>query len=179
MKDLVLPFTLFLLFFGHAQSGRNVEKGLFKLNALLPGASYELGVANNISLNFDVFLAPFVEENFFGEEQFGILPGLQAEFRHFTSFKRRRARGKNLSGNSSDYVGVVNQFYSGNALIGNLERASSFYNATGIVYGIQRTAPRGFYWNLSFGPAILIDEFDTGSGIFIDAKLGWVIRKRK
>ncbi len=180
MKKRMLCALFVSAFFSiNAQSAQNVEKGLFKLNALLPGASYELGIANNATLNFDAFLLPAADEDFFGDVRFGILPGLQAEFRYYVNFNRRLSKGKNIAGNSGNYVGAVNQFYLGDALIGDFEFTSSFFNNVGIVYGIQRTRPKSFYWNISFGPGLIIDEFDADAALFIDIKLGWVMSKRK
>ena len=51
--------------------------------------------------------------------------------------------------------------------------------AVGAVYGIQRTAPNGFQFRLEGGPSYVFDEFDGGIGLFLSAKIAWVIRKNK
>lgn len=163
----------------NAQSTKNVEHGLFKVNALIPGISYELGVGKNTTFNFDFLLVPGARDDFFGDTQFGILPGAQAEFRYYTNFQRRIQKGKNIAGNSGNYVGVVNQFFLGDAILGNLEMNSSFYNIVGFVYGIQRTRPKGFYWGISFGPGVVFDDFGLDGSFYVDAKIGWVLSKRK
>ncbi|HZJ21350.1 MAG TPA: hypothetical protein VFD35_13500 [Pricia sp.] len=63
--------------------------------------------------------------------------------------------------------------------IGNLKYSESYWNTTGITYGLQRTRPKGFYWGVSFGPGIYFDDFDAYFIPFVDARLGWVLTKRK
>ena len=92
---------------------------------------------------------------------------------------KRIGKGKNILGNSGNYLAVANQFYPGNAIVGDLDYNSSFYFNSAVVYGIQRMRPKGFYWGLSFGPGIFVDEFYLNGGLFLDAKLGWVLGKRK
>lgn len=180
MKNMLLCALFVSAFFSvYAQSDKNVEKGFFKVNALVPGVSYELGVGKNSSFNFDALLIPGGGSRYDEDVQFGLFPGLQAEFRYFTNFDRRIAKGKNISGNSGNYVGAVNQFYLGDPILGNYVMGSSFYNVVGLTYGIQRTRPKGFYWNASFGPGIAIDDFDPDPILFVDLKLGWVIGKKQ
>ncbi|MEM9144446.1 MAG: hypothetical protein AAGA86_15765, partial [Bacteroidota bacterium] len=68
---------------------------------------------------------------------------------------------------------------SGKSIIGDLDFASNVFGGLGVVYGLQRTAPNGFQFRLEAGPAYIFDEFESGAGILLAAKLGWVIRKRK
>ena len=167
------------LFSVKAQSDRNVEKGLVKVNALLPGASYELGVGKNTSFNFDAALLFTLNGGTDRSTEFGLYPYVGADFRYYYNMDRRLKKGKNTLGNSGNYVAVANQFFSGTAVIGNLDLNSSFYYNVAVVYGIQRMRPKGFYWGVSFGPGIFIDDSHVTGGLLIDAKLGWVIGKRK
>ncbi|MDC6404952.1 MULTISPECIES: hypothetical protein [Maribacter] len=170
---------LFFFFSLSAQSNKNVENGLVKVNVFIPGASYELGVSQSSTLNFDVALIPGGRYNSFSGSQLGILPGAQVEYRYYHNMGRRISRSKNISGNSGNYVAAVNQFYLGNSIIGNLRMDSSFYNIVALSYGIQRTKLKGFYWGISFGPGVGFSQLDTQPTLFVDAKLGWVISKRK
>lgn len=178
MRNFLLSFTFLCLAQTMAQSDKNVEDGLFKINALIPGVSYELGLGKNTTLSFDAALVPGAGGGSGRETEFGIFPGFQLDFRYFMNLERKRSKGKNISGNSGNYVAVINQFYLGDPIIGDLSFSSSYYNIIGAVYGIQRTSKKGFYWGISFGPAVFIDDFDSDSGLFIDARLGWVIRKK-
>ena len=180
MKNSLL-FALCVITFSsiHAQSHVNMVKSLFKVNALLPGVSYELGVGKNTSLNFDAALLFTLNGGTGRDTEFGLYPAVGADFRYYYNMDRRIGKGKNILGNSGNYFAVVNQFYLGNAIVGDLDYNSNFYYNAAVVYGIQRMRPKGFYWGLSFGPGIFVDEFDVNGGLFLDTKLGWVLGKRK
>ncbi len=172
-KSLLVVFLTMATFMG-AQSSKNVESGLFKLNAFLPGASYELGAGKNTTFNFDLTLYPAFSGNIVE-----IFPAVGADFRYFTNMERRISKGKSISGNSGNYVAFVNQLLVTAPILGNLEYDGPLsYNAS-FVYGLQRTYKKGFYWGLSFGPGFYTRDNDPTAAIFIDMKLGWVLSKRK
>lgn len=162
--------------YGHTQY---VEKGLLKVNALLPGISYELGIADKATLNFDAVIGFALRGGSGRSAEFGIYPSVQAEYRNYINFDRRSGKQKSTSGNSANYVSLLNQFQFGDPLIGDLEFSSDYYYNVAAVYGFQRTRPKGFYWGVAFGPGVFIDEFDTNVGLLVDARLGWVIGGRK
>lgn len=179
MKNLTLVFLTLTTFCATAQFSKNVEDGLFKINALAPGVSYELGVGSNITINAEAFLGFALFGGTDRETRFGLYPGIAAEFRYYTNMNRRLGKNRNISGNSGNYVGLLNQYQFGTPVIGDLDFASDFFNSTAIVYGIQRTRSKGFYWGLAFGPGVFVDEFETNTGLLIDVRLGWVIGKGK
>ncbi|NHF58005.1 hypothetical protein FK220_001545 [Flavobacteriaceae bacterium TP-CH-4] len=177
MRKLPIYFFLLCNALLIAQSDKNVEPQLFKVNALLPGVSYELGLGKNMTFSSDALIAFAARGGSDRDTEFGLYPTLQADFRYFVNMERRKGKGKNISGNTGNYLAFVNQVQFGTPIIGDLEFSSSYYYNTGILYGIQRTRKKGFYWGVSFGPGFYIDEFDTDFGLFLDARLGWVIGK--
>lgn len=192
-QNLCTVLLLGIFFISHAQSPKNVEKGIFKLNALTPGATYELGLGKNSTLNFDIDLAFEISGGSNRSTEFGIFPGIWGEFRSYNNFNRRLSKGKNISNNSANYVSFYTSAQSIEPLIGALDNSfdARTYFSTGFLYGIQRTYKKGFYWNLSFGPAVfftksevagpglLVEEFFTEFGIGGQAKIGWVLGNRK
>ncbi len=178
-KTIIFVVLLCSAFTLSSQTNKQVEDGLFKINALAPGVSYELGVGSKTTLNFEGFLGFAMNGGSDRDTNFGLYPGLGAEFRYFNNFERRIRKGKNISENSGNYLGFLNQYQFGQPIIGDLEYASNYFYNLVIVYGIQRTRPKGFYWGISFGPGVFVNEFDTTPGILIDARLGWVIGGRK
>lgn len=180
MKNSLLCALFVSAFFSvNAQSDKNVEKGLFKVNALLPGVSYELGVGKNTSFNFDAALLFSLRGGNRRDTEFGLYPAVGADFRYYYNMDRRLGKGKNILGNSGNYLAVANQFFLGNAIVGDLDFNSNFYYNSAVVYGIQRMRPKGFYWGVSFGPGVFVSDFGVAGGLYVDAKLGWVIGKRK
>lgn len=178
-KIIALSAILMFSFSLFAQNGRQVEDGLFKANLLAPGVSYELGIGAKTTLNLEAFLGFALNGGSDRDTNFGLYPGLEADVRQYINFDRRLRKGKNISGNTGNYVSFLNQFQFGTPIIGNLEYASDYFYNTALVYGLQRTYKKGFYFGLAFGPAIFVDEFNTDAGILIDARLGWVIGGRK
>lgn len=179
MKKVTLLLFLFTFTLLSAQSNRNVEKGLFKINAFLPGVSYELGVGKNSSFNFDAIVGFALNGGSDRDTNFGLYPGIGVEFRYYYNMERRLSKGKHISGNSGNYISALNQWQLGSPLIGDLQYSSDYYYNAAIVYGIQRTYKSGFYFSLAFGPAVFRDDFDVDSGLLIDVKLGWVLRKKR
>ncbi|WP_076547573.1 hypothetical protein [Maribacter ulvicola] len=60
-----------------------------------------------------------------------------------------------------------------------MDYASDYYYNAALVYGLQRTYKKGFYFSLAFGPGVFVNEFSTDMGILIGARLGWVVNGRK
>ena len=166
----------------YAQSSKNVEKGLFKLNALSPGASYELGVGRNATFNFNTTLYPYAqEENGGGVDDFvlELYPLVGADFRYFVNMKRRLRKGKDISRNSGNYVALENKMILGAPLLGNIEPDNPFGYTVRVAYGIQRTYGTGFYWGLGFGVGVGAIDDDYFTTSLLSAHLGWVLTKPK
>lgn len=167
---------LFLVIFvigAQAQSNRNVEDGIFKINAILPGINFELGVGQQSALNFELGLIPD------WNGALDIFPYLGADYRYFTNFGRRLSKGKNTSGNAGDFIAFTNRAQITAPLLANFEYDEPVLYAGGIVYGIQRTYDPGFYWGTSFGPAFFSGDNSPSLGLLLNLKLGWVLGGRK
>ncbi|TDT47149.1 hypothetical protein CLV90_1221 [Maribacter spongiicola] len=178
-KITLLSVIIFSAFYMNAQSGQLVEDGLFKANLLAPGVSYELGIGAKTTLNLEAFLGFALNGGSGRDTNFGLYPGLEADVRQYINFDRRLRKGKNISGNTGNYISFLNQFQFGTPIIGDLEYTSDYYYNAALVYGLQRTYKKGFYFSLAFGPGVFVNEFNTDAGILIDARLGWVIGGRK
>lgn len=166
-------------FYSNAQSGQLVEDGILKVNLLYPGVSYELGVGERTTINAEAIIGFALRGASDVETQFGLYPGFAADFRYYNNFDRRLSKGKNITGNTGNYFSFLNQFQIGTPIIGDLEYASDYYYNAAIVYGLQRTYKKGFYFSFAFGPGVFVNEFNTNAGVLIDARLGWVISGRK
>lgn len=110
---------------------------------------------------------------------FEIFPALNADVRYFVNMKRRLGKGKDISRNSGNYVAFENQLLIAAPLLGNLEYDTPFGHSASFVYGIQRTYGKGFYWGISFGPSFFAVDEEISGNIVVNAKIGWVIGKRK
>ncbi|MFS4467138.1 DUF3575 domain-containing protein [Maribacter sp. 2210JD10-5] len=157
-----------------AQATKNVESNLFKVNVLAPGISYELGVAKNMSLNFEAAIIPIAESEF-NEIDFELFPVLSGELRYFTNFSRRIARGKNITGNSGNYISFLNQAFITAPILGNIEYDEPVAYLGGILYGIQRAYNKNFYFGVSLGPAFFTTDNEPTGTLYLDARIGWII----
>jgi len=179
MKKLTLLLSLFSFSTIIGQSNKSVEDHQITLNALLPGIVYEAGIAQKSTLTAELtFGFQYRESDFFGDG-FGVYPIGRFQYRDYYNFERRLRKGKRISGNTGNYTAPTVVLQSGNAFIGDLDLASRYTIGIGAVYGIQRTAPKGFQFRLEAGPAYFIDEFDNGLGLLLAVKLGWVLGKKK
>ena len=172
-------FLISIFFVVCGLTAQTVEKKMFKVNALLPGIAYELAIGEQSTLKADALIGFALTGGSNRSTEFGVFPGLALEFREYVNFERRMDKGKNINGNSGNFFGVLGQYQFGDPLVGELEFNSNSYYNIAAVYGMQRTGAKGFYWSLSFGPAIFVDDFDSVTGVLIDARLGWVINWKK
>jgi len=155
----------------------NLERHQVKLNAFGPGISYELGLFRNVSAatSLGPALAGYQEGYTFGF-------GWHTRLKYYINFNRRINQGKNVSGNSGDYVSAARSVFWGPLQISkNLNAPKDFGLAFyGAVYGMQRTYPKGFNFNAELGTGIYLgDGVEGGYGILLNFTFGWVATKRK
>lgn len=192
MKKLLLTALFVGTFFcASAQGNKNVEKGLFKINAFTPGVTYEVGIGKDMTINLDALLVLGGGSRGPKDFNIGLFPGFDAEFRYFNNFNRRLSKGKNIAGNSGNYWALNSGVLIGRPIIGTYNLVYDTSIHLGAAYGLQRTYKKGFYWNLSFGPGFFFtrEEFrfpsstinvdNTAFGISGVGKIGWVIGGRK
>ncbi len=179
MKKYAFLFSVLCFSILNAQINKNVEQGLFKVNALTPGVSYELGAGRNSTFNFEASVIPIARADSGGDFDWVLFPALGAEFRYFTNMNRRVQKGKNISGNSGNYVSFLNQAFITAPIIGSIEYDEPVAYLGAFVYGLQRTYGKGFYFGAAVGPAFFTGDNDPTATLYLDARLGWVIGGRK
>ncbi len=150
MKKIFLFPTFFILIAIHsitfAQAEQrtktfdliNLERHQFRFDLLSPGLSYELGLLKNqsISTTLGLGLAAY-------EPGYVIGLAMNNRYRYYHNFNRRIRMGKNVSGNSGNYIAAAQAIYFSQLrlttnIIGPDDFNVGFY---GFVYGIQRTYP--------------------------------------
>ncbi|WP_208295098.1 hypothetical protein [Maribacter spongiicola] len=186
MRKITLFAFLLFVHFGFSQikgiaekgSGIvNLEKHQFKFDLFNPGISYEFGIFRNQSVSVDVGLGAAT----YGEGYaYGL--ALNNRYRYYHNFQRRIDRDKNVSGNSGNYIAAAQAiFFSQLRLSTNIEGPSDFnLGFYGMVYGVQRTYPKGFNFNAELGAGFYKgDGIPDGYGPLVNFKFGWVATKRK
>jgi len=185
-KKLLLCLMLPLSFYLNGQVRKiaeqgngliNLEKHQFKFDLLSPGISYELGLFRNQSVSSSLGLGMAT----YGE---GYALGLawNNRYRYYHNFDRRIRNGKNVSGNSGNYIAAAQAiFFSQLRLATNIEGPSDFnIGFYGMAYGVQRTYQNGFGFNAELaGGYYQGDGVDSGLGPLISLKFGWTPSKQK
>ncbi len=174
---LTLIFVVAVFCSSKAQSDKNVEDHQLQLGLPMPSVLYEAGISKNSTLSIEA-ITGFALRGCSGcETIFGIYPIFRGQYRYYYNMGRRLRKGKNITGNSGNYVGAMIVYQDGAPLIGNLHAVTVL--GVGPVYGLQRTYKRGFFYRLETGVTYFEDEFQRGFGLVLAARVGWVIRKRR
>lgn len=155
----------------------NLERHQVKLNLFAPGLSYELGISKNLSAStsFNPAVAIYQPGYTFGF-------AWHTRLRYYHNFERRIDLDKNVSGNSGNYFSAARSVFWGplqisNSLNGPDDFGLAFF---GGVYGIQRTFPKGFNFNVELGAGYYKgDGVPNGYGPLLNFTMGWVATKRK
>lgn len=155
----------------------NLERHQFKFDLLSPGFSYELGLFKNqtISTTLGLGLATY-------EEGYAYGLAMNNRYRYYHNFNRRIGLGKNVSGNSGDYIAAAQAIFFSQLRLGtNIEGPKDFnIGFYGMVYGFQRTYPKGFNFTAELGAGFYKgDGVPDGIGPLFSFNFGWVATKRK
>ncbi len=177
MKKYVSFLFFITSFIVFAQSDKNVEESQLQVGLPLPSILYELGVGKNYTTSLEA-ITGFALRGCTGcKTNFGVYPILRGQYRYYYNMERRLKKGKNITGNSGNYVAALVAYQNGSPLIGNLYTSTTL--GVGPVYGIQRTYKRGFFYRLEGGVGYFQDDFDQGAGLIWAVRVGWVLRKRQ
>ncbi len=168
---------VFAISFVASQSPKNVEDHQLAVSLPMPGFIYEAGIAKNVTLSAEIVTGFSLRGCTGCETLYGIYPILRGQYRYYYNFERRKGKGKNITGNSGNYVGATLLAQSGKALIGDLDPLATI--GGGPVYGLQRTYKSGLYYRLESGVGIFSDEPDPYLSLILAVRIGWVIGKRR
>ncbi|MGC1514026.1 MAG: hypothetical protein WA810_00495 [Maribacter sp.] len=155
----------------------HLERHQVTLNLVNPGIGYEIGLFRNVSASGSTGfgLASYREGYAFGY-------ALHNRVRYYHNFNRRLDMGKNVSGNSGNYVALSNTiFFSQLRVATDIEGPKDFnIGFYGMLYGVQRTYEKGFNFNAELGAGYYRgDGVPSGYGPLINFTFGWVPTKRK
>lgn len=154
----------------------HLEQQQFRLDLLSPGISFELGLFRNqtVSSTFGFATATY-------QEGYAMGFALNNRYRYYHNLVRRDNLGKNVSGNSGNYIAAAQAiFFSQLRLATDIEPDDYNLGFYGMVYGIQRTYEKGFNFNIEIGGGYYRgDGVPSGYGPLIGINFGWVATKRR
>jgi hypothetical protein len=123
--------------YANAQDSYSVNKSLFKINILAPGFTYERGVSKNstVCLDANLSLGFVIRRN---ETSFPVTPFLRGQYRYYYNLDRRILKGKDVSNNSGNFVGLSTSHYFNP--LGSKNYVSNYDGVTvGGIWGFQKT----------------------------------------
>lgn len=188
VRNILVVIVSMQLFIANAQYGQvnekgntfgliNLERHQFKFDLFAPGLSYELGLFRNQSVSTSVGLGLATYEH-----GYNIGLAMNNRYRYYHNFNRRNSLGKNVSGNSGNYIAAAQAiFFSQLRLTTNISGPDDFnLGFYGFVYGVQRTYPKGFNFTAELGGGYYRgDGVPSGYGPLLGFNFGWVATKRK
>jgi Protein of unknown function (DUF3575) len=145
-----LLFMMLISLSNYAQDSLGVSNHLLKLNILRTGLAYEKSITKSSTLNLDANFTPFFKKgnSVFGAPKFFL--NVNGHYRYYYNFEKRKKKGKNISGNSGNYLALGSSYY-----FKSLDEAKdvSFNDgfSTSLVWGLQRTYKNKLYINLNAG----------------------------
>lgn len=147
-----------------------LEKHRLQLNLLMPGLHYEFGLLPNLTVGAGIGLGLATPE-----EGYSLAPAYRAQSRYYTNLRRREAFGRNIAGNSGDYLAATfSHFFTQWELAGNMDNTGRDLAFFGPAYGWQRQYKGGWSLNLELGAGwYFSNRIQAGLGPSIHLNLGW------
>lgn len=134
---------------------------LFKVNFWLPGISYEKSIGRDHTLYFGSYMAILLSpayESPNNVRHIFFTPSLNAEFRTYYNLQQRNNKGRRTAMNSANYFAPI---YIGRYTKTSLWDVSEWLNQFAFVWGMQRTAPKGFSIDFHAGVVITPGAYNT------------------
>ncbi len=157
MRNLkTIVFLVFFIFSAGANNAQSLPEeksvsSLLKLNFFSPGISYEQKIAQYQTVHFAGYLDAVINtqtSNGGSQTDIYLLPTIAFEIRNYYNLNKRDRKGLRTDMNSGNYLAPV--------YIGRYSKREEFdvdvwINQVGAVWGLQRTSPSGFSFDLNLG----------------------------
>lgn len=143
-----------------------VERRLWKINFLVPGAEFETALGSFSTVNIN----PYVGLGYSYISSLGdawlVQPSIDVQFRRYYNLLKRNAKGKRTAGNSANYL-AIDVLAVGRSVVDGEDFRNFSYYGLGPVWGMQRTFRSNF--NLSFQAGAMYTQSQG-------AEDGWIVR---
>jgi hypothetical protein len=139
--------------FSQVEASQSSVSSVFKLNLIMPGASYEQKITNYQTLHFSTYMdVQFLTQTSNDNTQFNLLfsPVSSVEFRNYYTIKARARKGLSTYLNSANYIAPL---YLGRYTLSSQYTEHLWINQIGAVWGLQRTGQKGFSFDFNLGLA--------------------------
>jgi hypothetical protein len=181
-----------------AQSPDTIMSGIFKVNVIAPGVSYERHTVNFQSIYAEWYMATSFGVSFSSSQGTNafltIDPAVNLQYRFYYNARRRSVKGKRIALNSLNYIAptihyILTKESVSDEFVTEPERRPVLLQ--GVLWGMQRNYPKRFSINLSAGPGFYFarsttrridnlreDKSTTGLTLLARIRLGWWLNKR-
>ncbi|WP_431122920.1 hypothetical protein [Flagellimonas flava] len=172
--------ALFCSILGYGQFGKNCEVRQFKLNIVNPGLEYEMGLGVNSTLDvriaWQAALEPASSEPL---ENYDFFPAITVQNRYYHNFNGRQRRGRDIYGNSGNYLAPTVALFSPDARVVEGRMVDGVHGYGGLVYGIQRSFNAGLSFSIDAGAGYYLGPFEGGIHPVVNLSIGWIISEKR
>ena len=178
-KNTILFLLLFSSTFFYGQYGKNCEITQLKINVFNPSIEYEKGLGVNttldIKLGMQLAINPALLEPL---EDFEFLPAINVQYRYYYNFNSRDSRGRQIYGNSANYIAPTTAAFVATSSINNTV-TNDIVSYAGLVTGIQRSFNSGFNFSIDAGAAYYMGYFKGGIYPVVNLSIGWIVNQQR
>ncbi len=165
---------------GHAQYGSNCEVRQLKINIFNPGLEYEMALGVNSTLDvrlaWQAALEPAAMEPLDNIEFF---PAITVQNRYYHNFIGRERRGRDIYGNSGNYLAPSVALFSPDARTVDGRLVDGVHGYGGLVYGVQRSYDSGLSFSIDAGAGYYMGPFEGGVHPVVNLSIGWIISEKR
>ena len=180
MRKIALLFFLLPTILLHAQYGKNCELRQFKINIINPGVEYEMALGVNSTLDFRVAWQAAIEPaSDTPIEDFDFFPAITVQNRYYHNFNGRYRKGRQIYGNSGNYIAPSVAVFSPDARLVNGEIIDGIHGYAGVVYGVQRSFNSGLSFSIDAGAGYYVGPFEAGIHPVVNLSIGWIVSEKR
>jgi hypothetical protein len=174
-----IAFLLFAIFTS-AQYGKNCELRQLKINLFNPGVEYEMALGVNSTLDFRVAWQAAIEPASMSPiEDYDFFPAITVQNRYYHNLVLRDRRGRQIYGNSGNYIAPSVAIFSPDARVINNQIIDGIHGYAGLVYGIQRSYNSGLSFSIDAGAGYYVGPFKGGIQPVVNLSIGWIISEKR
>lgn len=180
MQRIALLFFMLAMGSLHAQFGKNCELRQWKINAINPGIEYEMSIGVNQTLDvraaWQFALDPALENPY---DELDFFPSLTVQTRFYHNFDQRYRNGRQIYGNSANYIAPTVAGFSPDARVVNGTIVDGVHGYGGLVYGLQRSYNSGFGFSIDAGAGYYVGPFKGGIYPVVNISIGWIVSEKR
>lgn len=180
MHKIIFLAAFFCYTLINAQFGKNCEVRQIKINLFNPGLEYEMGLGVNSTLDFRVaWQAALEPASSKPIEDYDFFPAITVQNRYYHNFNGRYRRGRQIYGNSGNYIAPTLALFSPDDRIVENRLVEGVHGYGGLVYGLQRSYNSGLSFSIDAGAGYYVGPFRGGVHPVVNLSMGWIISEKR